>query len=324
MSKYIQKLKDTVHGKPVDMMVDYTHAYKTKVQFGLVGPVACGKSTICAGIAHTCETLSSLVGNFYCRLLPTSTHILTDANNLKLGIFPEKTDPFLPRAPEAGFLICERGWKEKKVQVPICDVAGEITDYIAMKAEGFTPAQQIRQRLQNVNQQVVNTIKDCQGHIIALAANDALMFREANKKFDPDAYVYNVMNSILEYRRRNRKPDPVILFILTKWDEVIQKAREIDMDVYDESQNGLAKFLANGFPGTNMLLKPLRDKGNVRFFRSWFKIKRREDGTPMYWPDTQQQIIDVIEDPTAYIRFRPNMAEQDYVDLVRCIGSFGQ
>jgi hypothetical protein len=321
MSKY---LPDWMKPKPVDMIGDYTKAYKVKTRFGMLGPVASGKSTICAGIVHTCETLSSLVPNFYCRVLPTSTHILKDANNLRLGHFPEKTDPFTPRAPEAGFLLCERGWREKKVQVPICDVAGEITDYIAVKASGYTPSQMIKQRLGSINVEVVNTIRDCQGFIIALAAPDALMFREDATTTDPDVYVHSVMNDILEYRRRNRKSDPHIIVILTKWDEVIKEAKDIQMDVYDESQSGLARFLANGFPATNMLLKPLRDKGLVKFFRSWFKIKRREDGAPEYWPNSKKRIIELIEDEQSFIRFRPRYAEQDYINLVRYIGSFGK
>lgn len=320
MSKYIPAWAKP---KPVDMMGDYTKAYKVKTRFGMLGPVASGKSTICAGIVSTCETLSSLVPNFYCRVLPTSTHILTEANNLKLGKFPTKTDPFTPRAPEAGFLLCERGWREKKVQVPICDVAGEITDYIAVKASGYTPSQMIQKRVGSVNINVVNTIRDCQGFIIALSAEDALMFRQDAQATDPDVYVHSVMNDILEYRRRNRKDDPHIIVILTKWDEVIKEAKDIQMDVYDD-QNGLARFLANGYPATNMLLKPLRDKGRVKFFRSWFKIKRKEDGTKEYWPDTKQPIIEVIEDETSFIRFRPKYAEQDYINLVRYIGSFGK
>ena len=327
ISKYLPRWAKP---KPVDMMGDYTKAYKVKTKFGMLGPVASGKSTIAAAIVHTCETLSSLLPNFYARVLPTSTHILTDANNLCLGRFPEKTDPMMPRAPEAGLLICERGWREKKIQVPICDVAGEISDYIAVKASGFTPSQIIKQRMQSMNTQVVNTIKDCQGFIIALSAPDALMFREDPKTFDPDVYTHTVMNEILEYRRRNRKPDPHIIVVLTKWDEVAEKAQEIQMDVYD-SQDALARFLANGFPATSMLLKPLRDKGSVRFFRSWFFIKKREDGTKMYWPDSKnpkidskKPMIDILEDPDSFIRFKPKFSDGEYRDLVRYIGSFGQ
>jgi len=326
VSKY---LPSWMKPKPVDMMGDYTTAYKVKTRFGMLGPVSSGKSTICAGIAYTCESLSSLVPNFYCRVLPTSTHILTDASNLTLGHFPEKTDPCQPRAPEAGFLICSRGWREKKVQVPICDVAGEITDYIATKSSGYTAGQIIKQRIQSINAQVVETVKDCQGFITAFDATDASMFRESASTFDSDVYIYTVMNEILEYRRRNRRPDPHVLVVLTKWDQVMKRAKDIQMDVFDESQDGMAKFMANGFMATNMLLKPLRDKGLVHYFRSWFNIKKSEDGSDCYWPSndgnpSKKPVINVLEHEQDYIRFRPDFSQPDYVDMVNLIGSFGQ
>jgi len=324
MSKILSGLDFWKSKKPVDMIGDYTKAYGVKTRFGMLGPVASGKSTIAAGIVHTCETLSSLVPDFFCRVLPTSTHILSDANNLCLGRFPEKTDPFTPRAPEAGLLICTRGWREKKVQVPICDVAGEITDYIQTKASGLTPSQIIKQRIQSVNTAVVETVKDCQGFIIALSAPDALMFRDKPSILDPDVYTYTVLNAIFEYRRRNKRPDPHIIAILTKWDEAKARAKEIQMDIYDESESGMERFLANGFRATSMLLKPLIEKGNVKFFRSWFAIKTREDGSKIYWDNTDKPVIDLHEDPDSFIRFRPKFAEEDYVKLVRHIGSFGQ
>mgnify|MGYP004417313746 CR=1 FL=1 len=328
MSSTVNKLlPQWAKPKPVDMMGDYTKAYKIKTRFGMLGPVLCGKSTIAAAIVHTCETLSSVDPNFYCRVLPTSTHILSDANNLRLGHFPEKTDPYLPRAPEAGFLLGRRGWRDSKVQVPICDCAGEITDYIAMKASGFTPSQIIMQRLQSINAEVVATIKDCQGFILAMAADDALIFRDSSSKIDPDVYTHTVMNDILEYRRKNHKSDPQVIVILTKWDKVKERAENIQMDVYD-SQDQLDRFLANGFPATSMLLKPLRDKGNVRYFRSWFNIKKNEDGSPMYWPatdpaDTKKPVIEVYENENDYIRFKPRFSDLEYKRLVEYIGSFG-
>jgi hypothetical protein len=330
MSKYLPDFLK-LGRKPVDMSVDYTKAYKIKVKFSMLGPVLCGKSSIAAGFLVTCETMSSIIPNFYCRVLPTSSHILADANNLRLGQFPVKTDPTTPRAPEAGFLLCERGFREKKTQVPISDVAGEISDHINFKASqaAHVPAQIIRQRLQAVNSAVVEAVKDSQGLIVALAADEALMFRKHASSFDADVYLHNVMNHILEYRRQMHRGDPHIIVVLTKWDEVIQKAQDIDMDVFDESQNNMAKFLANGFPGVNMLLKPLVDKGNVKFFRSYFKVKRHDDGAPVYWEDaegrpTKQKVIEIIEDKTGPIRFRPAYAEDEYIKMVKHIGSFGQ
>ena len=324
MSKY---LPNWLKPKPIDMTVDYRTAYKVKIKFGMLGPVGGGKSTIAAAFLYMAQTMSSLLGNFYCRCLPTSTHILTDANNLRLGHFPQKTDPFQPKPPEAGFLIGEAGWREKKVQVPMCDVAGEISDYIAVEGSGFTAGQKIRSRMQSINKRVVDEIKDCRGFITALPSPEALMFRESASTFDADVYIHNIMTQILEHRRRNKRADPNIVVVLTKWDEVQSKARDIGMDVYDESEYGMAKFLANGFPATSMLLKPLRDKGMVKFFRSWFNIKKREDGTKEYWDkEKTQPVINLIEDPNpkAFIRFRPDCSDTDYLEMVQYIGSFGQ
>jgi len=149
------------------------------------------------------------------------------------------------------------------------------------------------------------------------------MFRESTSSFDPDVYTHTVMNEIFEYRRRNRKTDPDIIVVLTKWDEVAEKATEIQMNVYD-SQDALARFLANGFPATSMLLKPLRDKGKIQFFRSWFSIKKREDGTKEYWPNTDQPVIDVFEDSDSFIRFKPKFSDDEYRRLVQYIGTFGK
>lgn len=323
MSKVLERL---TRREPVDLISDYTKSYAAKVRFSMLGPVASGKSTIAAGIVLTCETISSLVPNFYCRVLPTSTHIVSDANNLRLGRFPEKTDPYTPRPPEAGLLLCERGWKNKKAQVPVCDVAGEITDYIQAKVSGFTPSEIIRKRLQTINQEVITTVRDSQGFITALAADEALMFREKPSILDPDAYTYNVMNEVLEYRRRNKKDDPHIIVVLTKWDKVMERAKSVDMDVYDDSQMGFAKFLANGFPATNMLFKPLIDKGQVKFFRSWFNIQKREDGSEVYWEGTESPRIRILENKEldAIIKYAPDYSQQDYVNMVHHIGSFAQ
>ncbi len=305
------------------MMGDYRRNYKFKAKFGMLGPVASGKSTIAAGIVYTCETLSALIPNFYARVLPTSSHILQDANNLRQGKFPKKTNPLHPRAPEAGLLISERGMlKNTGVHVPICDVAGEVTDYIYKKCD-LSPREQIDARLGSINRTVVDTIRDCEGFIIALDANDSIIFCKAEEN-DNDVYVHSVLTNILEWRRTHRKKDPHIIVVITKWDEVISKAKDVGMDVYDESQYGLARFIDNGFPATSMLLKPLRDKGMVKYFRSWFTLATDNEQKTLYW-DTEKlkPKIKIIEDANEYIRFRPDFSLPDYIALVNYIGSFG-
>lgn len=307
--------------KPVDMMGDYRKNYKFKTKFGLLGPVSAGKSTLCAGIVFACQDLSATVSNFYARVLPSSSNILRDANNLRQGRFPEKTDPTTPQAPEAGLLISQKGMTSNSgVHVPICDVAGEVSDYLCETGEGNTAYERIKSREGTINRVVIDTVRDCQGFIIALDANDAIMFSEGDH--DNDVYMHSVLTNIFEWRRRNSKQDPHIIVVITKWDEVMSKAKDIQMDAYD-GENGLQRFLDNGFPSLSMLLKPLRDKGYVRFFRSWFSIKKDPEGNVEYWPNSTKPKIKIIENERNYIRFKPDFSEPDYIDLINYIGSFG-
>lgn len=326
MSRY---LPAWLKREPISMEIDYSDAYKEKAQFSLLGPVMCGKSSIAAGLVYTCTKMSSLIPNFYAKVLPTSTNILKDANNLAVGQFPAKTDPYQPKAPEAGIVICERGWRNRKVQVPIYDTGGEITDYIHDRSPtAFTPSQLINDRMRQINRAVVEKVKDSQGFLVGMPANDAVIFRDSPSSFDVDVYTHIVLTDIIEYRRRHHKSEPNFAIVITKVDTVAEKLKDLSMDVYHEDrakiQVGLARFMDNGFPLTSMLLKPLRDNGKVNFFRSWFRTRKKEDGSEEYWPNTRSPIIDVTEDEEAYLRFGINYSGQDYIDLVHYIGSFAQ
>jgi GTPase SAR1 family protein len=314
--------RELAGAKPVDMMGDYRKNYKFKARFGLLGPVSAGKSTLCAAIVETCEDQSAIDATFYARVLPSSSNILRDANRLRKGHFPEKTDPTAPQAPEAGLLISKKGMiKDNGVHVPICDVAGEVSDYLCATGGGCgSPSERIRARDSGIAHAVIDTVRDCQGFIIALDANDSLLLGDDEQ--DNDSYMHDVLTNIFEWRRRNGKPDPHIILVLTKWDVVMSKAKDLGMDAYD-GENGLQRFLDNGFPAMSMLLKPLRDKGMVKFFRSWFKIATDPEGKPIYWEGTGKPKIDIIEKENAYIRFKPNFSQPDYTDLIDHIVSFG-
>jgi hypothetical protein len=307
-----------------DLMGNWRRRYKYKTKFGMLGPVAAGKSTIAATLVHDCQTLSATQPNFYIRVLPDSSEILSDANKLRLGKFPEKTDPLKPKAPQAGLLISQHGMLSNTgVHVPICDVAGEITDYLSVEGDGNMPYEKIRSRIGSINYQVVDTVKECQGFIIALDSNDALMFNDGTKN-DNDVYMHSALTNILEWRRRNNKPDPYVIVVLTKWDQVMMMAKDLNMNVYD-GEVGLQRFLDNGFPSLSTLLKPLRDKGQVKFFRSWFKLAQDPNTKePLYWDaEKLKPKIEIVEDDRDYIRFKPKHSEPDYFDLIKYISDFG-
>lgn len=311
--------------KPVDLDIDPWASYGFKTKFSMLGPVMSGKSTIAAGLVYICQTLSALTPNFYAKVLDASTQISSDANNLRLGRFPEKTNPLAPRGPQAGLVICERGYKDKKVHVPICDVAGEITDHIVARSRSMsmTPSERIKQDIEKVNLDVVRAVKDSQGFIVALSAEDALMFRDKPSSLDPDVYCASVLNTVMEYRRRNRLKPVYAAVVITKWDKVMEKAKMIGMDVYDQ-HGGLERFLANGFPNTNMLLKPLIEQNRVRFFKSYFQIAKDSEGNIQYWPGTDSPKIKLLDQPEDFIRYKPECSEKEYAKLVKWIGSFAK
>lgn len=317
--------RDAIGVKPVDTLGGYK-SYKAKVKFAMLGGVGKGKSTVAAAVVVTLQNLSAVDPNFYADVLPQSSHILSEANNLRLGQFPDKTDPSSPRQPEAGIVICQKGpFGNKGTQMPICDMAGEVTDYIEAKSSGLTPKEQLHDMAQSINMEMYNTAKACQGIIVTLSAEDSLLFADGPQDKDQDVFTHNALAAMFEYRRINHLPEPYVIVILTKWDRVAAQSKSIGLDVYDDTgeTNGLAQFLDNGFPATAMMLKSLRDKGRVKFFRSWFTILTDSDNNIVNWPGTTKPKLKIISTPNAYLRFKPAYAEEDYIGLVRYIGSFG-
>jgi hypothetical protein len=292
----------------------------------MIGGVGKGKSTVAAALVLTIQKLSALDPNFFADVLPQSSHILTDANNLRQGMFPEKTDPSAPNRPEAGIVICQKGpYGNKGTQMPICDFAGEVTDYIEARSSGFSPREQLHEMAQSINMDMYNTAKQCQGIIVTLSAEDSLLFSSGPQDKDQDVYTHNALAALFEYRRQNHLPEPYVIVILTKWDKVKDQSKMIGMDVYDETgeANGLAQFIDNGYPSTAMLLKALKDKGRVKYFRSWFTLQTDADGNPVFWENTMKPKIKILATPGDWIKFTPAYAEQDNIGLVRYIASFG-
>lgn len=317
-------LRNLLGRKPMTLEEDpYGYSrYKYEVRFSLIGTVRSGKSTLAAALVVAAETMSAMMKGFYCRVLPKSSHIMTDANNLRCGRFPAKTDPFLPIAPEAGLLIGQSArrplGKDTVTQVPICDVGGEVMDALAI----VRPTQRQLEYIRNINRQVVNHIQDSQGFIIVLPATDALFFRKDHIVLDSDSYLYNILGQMMDYKRDNKGKIKGVAVWFTKWDEAMVDAKELGMDIY-HSDEAVTRFMDNGFPGLAMLLKGLRDEGRVRYFRSYFNPARHDDGRPVEWSDGSPK-IKLIDDPRHYIRFKPDFAGDEYVEFIKWAASFAK
>lgn len=312
--------------KPPIQLEDEAYGYdlhRYKVRFSLVGPVQAGKSSLAAAIVVAAATMSSQLKDFYCRVLSKTSTIIKDSNNLRAGRFPPKTDPYGPIAPEAGLIIGQTGFRKDKVmQVPICDVGGEIYDVLGVRR----PTINQYERIKNINRNVVNHIRDSQGFIITVPAPDAIMFRTDYRSSDADSYLYNVMSQVMDHKQYTKNKIEGVGVWITKWDEAMEDAKSLSspMDIYaDDQGRSVERFLVNGFPNLSMLLKPLRDSGKVRYFRSYFSLARRDDGTIDKWDDGEPKIA-IEEDPTNKILKKPVFAEQECVSFIKWAASFGK
>jgi len=98
--------------------------YEYKNRFSLLGTVGAGKSTIAGLVVLTTQTLG-VRPNFICRILERNSNIYGDVSNLRSGRFPQKTVAYDSFATEAGLLLTQKTLLgSKKIQIPICDVAG--------------------------------------------------------------------------------------------------------------------------------------------------------------------------------------------------------
>lgn len=295
--------------------------YQYKTRFGMLGTVGSGKSTVASGVVLTAQTLSSDLPDFYCRVIESNSDILADASNLRRGRFPRKTDAYERYPIESGLLLIWRGFfGEKKVQIPICDIAGEDIQQMI---------KQSRLRLSNeafnANQQLLKYVKDADGFLLCVPASRALMFLddaqiEAEPSVedgvgDPDVPVSRILNDIINFKSEHKgKPINAIGVIITKWDLLAPYAVRAGMNLYEE--DGIQNFMKTCFPSTSMHLKPYVDKDKVKFFPSHFNVLKDDAGNVKKWGDGGDR-IDVIQE-----RRVPSYSEQSYVNLFKWLRSF--
>jgi len=254
--------------------------YKFKTRFSLLGTVGAGKTTVGGGLLISAQTLSSMMPEFRCRVLEGSSGIRVAASNLRRGRFPPKTPANLPSAPEAGLLLYWGGlFGEKKVQIPFCDISGERVQQVIQKyGEGMYPTEEAYDELS----MLMRYIYDADGLILVIPASRALIFTDDRKveaeptgiAEDPDVNLARILESVFEYKEETgSKKLKAILAIITKWDLLQPYAKSKKMDIQDPTGEGLQNFMDIAFPDTMMSLKAYGLE-NVRFFPSYFKVKR--------------------------------------------------
>ena len=310
-------------------MPTVTNLDKFKKRFAMVGTVGSGKSTVAAGIIMTAQTLSADDPNFYGEVIESNSDIIADASKLKRGHFPRKTEAYQSYPVESGLVLTWTGsfGRERKLQIPICDIAGEDVQQMIrqtrteLKPEDFY-----------ANQQLLNYIRDADGFLFCVPASRALIFdddvqleREPSSDeavSDPDVPVTRILQDIINYKTRARgKPIDAIGVIITKSDLILPYLAQWGIDLYDPK--GLRMFLNNYFSATAMTLKRYVDKANVQFFPSHFQVLKNTDGSVKKWSDGGDR-IELFRDLRNPQRARkvPRYSEQSYVNLFEWLRSF--
>lgn len=304
-------------------MPSATNLYRYKNRFAMLGTVGSGKSTVAAGIILTAMTLSANNPNFFGQVIESNSDILLDQSNLRRGRFPNKTNPYQPHPVESGLVLIWKGFfGERKVQIPICDIAGEDVQQmirqnrLTLDRESF-----------NANRQLMDYVRDADGFLLCVPASRALLFQDdaqlerepsvVEGVGDPDVPLARILNDVINFKAQTRgKAIKAIGVIITKWDLIEPYAARLGMDLYDPTLEGRRRFMKTCFPATSMTLKPYVNKARVKFFPSHFQVQTYEDGSVKKWPNGGDK-IDVLQE-----RRVPRYSEQSYVNLFTWLRSF--
>ncbi|RLC88057.1 MAG: hypothetical protein DRJ03_04105 [Chloroflexi bacterium] len=312
---FLNKLRTKIFQKPAQPIMP-TQLYTYKTRFAMLGPTGSGKTTVSAMLVLAAQVLSSDMPTFRCRVLEGTSSILDAVSHLRQGHFPPKTTAHMRYAAEAGLLMRQKtSFGERKIQVPIVDIAGEDIDILV--AQYSRTAQNIAPVAYSLAQNLVNYVRECDGYILCVDSSRALGIKGYSMpsdevQEDPDVYLTRVLNSIFTYKEQSHgKPIKGIAVVITKWDTIESYAPNWGMDIYDPTGRGLDEFMHTCFPQTSMTLK---DHGfgfgaNIRVFPSYIHVERNSDGTPKTWKDGTPRII---------IKHRriPDCDLQSYVDLI--------
>ena len=299
--------------------------YEYKNRFSLLGTVGAGKSTIAGLVVLTTQTLG-VRPNFICRILERNSNIYGDVSNLRSGRFPQKTVAYDSFATEAGLLLTQKTLLgSKKIQIPICDVAGE--DIQMMIHQYRKVVGPLGTAAYSAASQLVRYIKESEGFIVAVDASRAVIGRkgeqvqsETDKHIhpDPDVNLVRILNDVFDYKEQIRKPIKAIAIVITKWDELKPHVEHLGMNIMEPTKHDLTVFMQTYFPSVNQAIQSYRfahPNTNVEYFPTYVEIerddkgkaKKRVDGTFVIKPKESMLISDMR---------KPSYSEETYAELI--------
>ena len=317
--------------------------YPVKNRISMIGTVGSGKSTVVGGIVMTAETLVQDQEHFFCRVLEGTSEIHQDVSNLRDGHFPEKTVAFGEFASESGLLmewerkIAGFKFKTKRLQVPICDLAGE--DLQQTIRQYRTKVGPLGNVIRNAVRNLVAYVRESDGFIITIKAtrakglfqNGKQLEEEADARLsrDPDVNLVRLLEDLITYKETHRsRPIKGIAVVITAWDALKSKADEIGFDILSPTlgQNDLLNFVKGYFPAVYAAIKSYRIP-NVQYFPSFFEVEQDEFGNARMWdkasnsPKIKLRQMTGDEDWWRNAR-KPSYYEVGYVNLIEWLHAF--
>jgi len=296
MSQLFQQLLDEVGMGKRTSLAAPPHLFPVKSRVATIGTVGAGKSAVVGGVVMTAETLVADEENFFCRVIEGTSDIHQDVSNLRDGFFPQKTVPFGAYATESGLLL---EWEHKvlgrvigvkRLQVPICDLAGEDLQQTIRQVRASGPLGNIaKQAVRNL----IAYVRESDGFIVTIKATRAKglfphgqqLEEEQDQKLsrDPDVNLVRLLEDLINYKMTHRsRPIKGIAVVITAWDRLKQSgvSDKIGFDILNPivGQQDLDNFVKGCFPAVYAAIKSLRIP-NVVYFPSFFEAETNEDGT---------------------------------------------
>jgi len=314
LTKGYETVKSLLHGPD---QPKYITPFESKTRFTMIGPVGAGKTTIAALMLITAETRSQDEPNFYCNVLEYGSKIREADWSLRSGHFPPKTVPTGQYAYETGLeIISKRFLRDKKVHIPLIDVAGEdqqlmLAKYVGPKATR-NPVNYLTAKT------LLKYMKSSKGFILTLCAPrvpipglDLEREPEGISNF-PDVNMARMLQEVRNYKK-GKKIEHVFV-VITKWD-ILQPylIEKQGIDLY--APNGIKQFMNIYFPGTTMQLKQLEDKGMVKYYPSHVKLVKDEKGKVEYWGPGDPKVNVVTKDAEENPCLLPDYSQASYMAL---------